>query len=975
MLDQNRLCLLRVPFQDSYRVGTGYAITNTLVLTAQHILPPLPSSNTPVQVELMFPNQSEEWHSASPVWTSDEELDACLLELSTSLAGVPPSLGRYDRSSTLRWQSAGFPQAAAVQKGSIDYRDTAGLSGALTPEGSMRRGYYELTVEAAPEMQDWPGLSGSPVFAEGRLLGFVRSVPSGFKGKRLHAVAIENLLEEEALLALLGSPTLGRVPRGLLRLPVPASQHSPRSPSALLLAQHRTIPFVPELHGHVWSTLQTWCKNPSPPNAVQLVVGPGGSGKTRLLLELCLWSEESEGWSAGFLPESLNDEQWDQLHTSGRPTLVVIDYAETRPHLSQDLIRLLERSSLPRLRVVLLARDTGDWWDALPQQLEHVRHTVDEAEQGSLTHRLRPISLDDSQRRKLLLQAYQSFAGTETSPPVLLPSLHDPQFGCILYLHAAALTLQEGKPLTTNNVLEQVLDREEKYWKQTVQKEWPNDRARRRFAQEARRWFAAITLRGGVRNEDEASALHQSIQGPSDWVELSEELYPGNDAQTWLRGLEPDPLGEALVYRTLTQHKQPISYLQSVMEDAPEASIQFGFTVLGRVAMQHPQDGGRWLKELLTLNLPRFALPAFDAALALGRQTAFAPLGQYLAEALAQSGDLSLAEQLAPRLRRRSISLQEVTLWVTETQLQHLAQSTSREPYHYIQLLSECGRQRSQMGDNNKALDLLQEAVMLSRQFPQDLEHKAMLARHLRSLSGVHGRLNQHEQALHVIQEATTLHRTLFEEQPEQYIRELATSLHSLSVQHSFNEQAEEALNAVTEAVQLRRSLFEQQPQRYRGALASSLSQQGIQLDKLGQHALALEAEMEAVVHRKALADLLPDAYLPDYAQSLTSLSIRYSRSKLREEALTAAQQAVVIIQDCAEAQPEAFVGRLLAYSKNLQRRLWECKQEPGQDEVLYAAVVTLRNTIEAGHLDGRRLGTLRKIGLEESEEGQTEKD
>lgn len=982
MLDHNRLCLLRVLLTDqTYRVGTGYAISNRFVLTAQHILPSDLSLKEPkeldnLEVEVLFPSLSEEWHPASPVWLSNPEQDACLLTLPDDLVtGAPPTLGRFDRSRLVPWQSAGFPQAASIQMGEIDFRDVAGLSGTLTPEGAIRRGYLELTVEAAPETEDWHGLSGAPVFAEGRLLGFVRSTTAAFQGQRLLAVSVESLLEETAFSDALNSPRTGRVPRGVLQLPESSPQPAHHNPSSLLLARHRQIPFVPELQASAWKALQQWCLDDTSPNSVRLFVGPGGSGKTRLLLEWCLLCEDEHNWSTGFLPDELTSEQWKQLHTSGRSTLVVIDYAETRPHLSQDLIKLLERQALPRLRVALLARDTGDWWDALPQQLEHVRHVVDETEQGSLTHRLQPIAMENSQRHQVLMQAYRVFALPGSPPPMLIPSLQEPQFGCILYLHAAALALQERRSsqtmsLSANSVLEQTLDREEKYWRQATQQEWPNDRARRNFTKTARLWFTALTLRGGIQDEEEGEALHKKVKGPDDWDILSEELYPGDGTHLWLRGLEPDLLGEALVYRTLSQHKRPIAFLHNVLEDAAPSSIQFGLTVLSRIAMQYPAESEPWLKKLLSQDLGLYAVPAFNAALTLGRQTAFAPLGQWLADLLREQGDLHLAQELAPRLRRRSISMQEVALWVKETQLQHLSQSTDKDPDEYIDLLRECSRQHSQIGQHKEALDLIQEAVMLCRQFPSTQENLARLAQHLRTLSGCFGRLERHEEALQVIKESTELHRQLHEKAPDTYTRELATSLHSLSVQHSFSEQSEAALEAITEAVQLRRLLFEQRPQHFRAVLASSLSQWGIQLDKAKEHGKALEAEMEAVVHRKALATMLPDVYLPDYAQSLTSLSIRYSRSKQREEALEAAQQAVVILQDCTQAQPETFVTRLLTYSKNLQRRLWESKLEPKEDATLLSAVGLLRQQIEAGYLDGRRLGTLKKIGLKESEEG-----
>ena len=80
-----------------------------------------------------------------------------------------------------------------------------------------------------------------------------------------------------------------------------------------------------------------------------------------------------------------------------RPTLIVVDYAEARPGLVNLLRRLADRpvEGLPPCRVVLLAREIGDWWLALRQHDADVALLLDR----HLPLRLDPVPLEGELRR------------------------------------------------------------------------------------------------------------------------------------------------------------------------------------------------------------------------------------------------------------------------------------------------------------------------------------------------------------------------------------------------------------------------------------------------------------------------------------------------------------------------------------------------------------------------------------------------
>lgn len=95
-----------------------------------------------------------------------------------------------------------------------------------------------------------------------------------------------------------------------------------------------------------------------------LWTGPGGVGKSRLMLELCL-DAQAQGWSAGFLSRHRDFEDWDRWQPD-RPTLVVVDYlAERASAVGLAIAELAERGELPnRVRFILAERsfDPEDPW-------------------------------------------------------------------------------------------------------------------------------------------------------------------------------------------------------------------------------------------------------------------------------------------------------------------------------------------------------------------------------------------------------------------------------------------------------------------------------------------------------------------------------------------------------------------------------------------------------------------------------------
>src|ERR1700683_880263 len=119
--------------------------------------------------------------------------------------------------------------------------------------------------------------------------------------------------------------------------------------------------------------LETWLASP-PPISVRCLVGSGGSGKTRLGIELCE-SAEQKNWFAGFVSHKELTDFAARQNLSGwgwsKNTLIVVDYAAARARVLREwLVALAQNSGSAgnSLRLLLLERHadpTIGWWHDL----------------------------------------------------------------------------------------------------------------------------------------------------------------------------------------------------------------------------------------------------------------------------------------------------------------------------------------------------------------------------------------------------------------------------------------------------------------------------------------------------------------------------------------------------------------------------------------------------------------------------------
>ena len=197
----------------------------------------------------------------------------------------------------------------------------------------------------------------------------------------------------------------------------------------LLLPASGVVPF----HRHRDGLLQRhldWVLAEDQPIKLWLLAGPGGTGKTRLLIEVCRQLQEEHGWQAGFLQTVDNPApELQALLRTACGCLIVIDYAETRAQEVADLVRTARSAGEQGpLRLVLLARGGGDWWKYLSEKAKS------DPEVATILHSPRTqmgpyymseVDIDPDERPAIFREALAAFAakaGREV-PSVSTPDL------------------------------------------------------------------------------------------------------------------------------------------------------------------------------------------------------------------------------------------------------------------------------------------------------------------------------------------------------------------------------------------------------------------------------------------------------------------------------------------------------------------------------------------------------------------------
>ncbi len=660
--------------------------------------------------------------------------------------------------------------------------------------------------------------------------------------------------------------------------------------------------------------------------SVRVLTGGGGSGKTRLALELTEQATEL-GWSAGFVTRHELGRFFAQQNLSAwgwqHPTLIVVDYASEHAELlGRWLGELADRAQPPDhpLRMLLLERDASvdtGWWAVVFRSGGHgatvKRALLDPAEPV----RIRPlVQVED---RLALLQAM-----LEARPDISLP-LRDEAFrttlmqldwgGDPLFLMMAAMAMSQvgharALALGRTDLADSLAERE-------AERIGNLARARHLSAELATHLAACVTLAQGMSRDDfdcfaaaEKDAIHRPSGG--DVAELAAMLQEALPRGSGIAPVLPDLIGEALIVRTLPGDGGARAVLRCY--------AKFGHAVATTV-IRCAQDFApgastplQWLEVIkAAVGDDEAAIAALDASLPIE-------------SVVLRDFNLKVAQRLQElRTAREGVSASELAAALSGL-------STAQ---------SLAGKAEDALRSGRQAFDLYRELVA---QDPGVF--RPDLAGSIHNLANMLSDLDQREPALQVAQGAVDLYRDLAARRPEVFRPDLAMSLNSLANRLSDLGQCEPALQVAQEAVDIRRELAAQRPDVFRPDLARSLNNLANRLSDLGQREPALQAAQEAVDLYRELVPQRPDVFRPNLATSLSNLANRLSDLGQREPALQAAQEAVDLYRELVPQRPEVFRPDLAMSLNNLGNRLSDLGQREPALQAAQEAVDLYRELV-----------------------------
>jgi len=824
---------------------------------------------------------SARWKQAARVFSPTARLGAIAMASRAGLELALPEPNSGERDMVLGWEVEGSVLPSLVYRQDIPYL--------LVIKGAVEGAEPSQAARVKP-VAAWA--------AAGCLLAFLRAqLPSMQRlGGRVQA-------SEGDLEGLLGPGTW--------------EPPSERGPVALLNARHQAVDFFEPIRAELLQDLRTWCEEDEPVS-VRLFHGAAGTGKTRLFIE---WTQRlrSQGWRAGFLHEAGEPDRFEELvaAASARPTLVVIDRAESLPRLGALLLAVAHRRKAGgqgRFRLVLLSREAGGWWELLQKRSLELRKLL----KDRLPTEVASIAPVD--REAVFGHAAQRFATLlGRTPPAPSVALADPRFDRVLSLHMEALAAVLGLTSTPETLMEGLLDAEGALWGSWLEsRKAPGaaDGGERPSQEQVLRAVAAWILTGGAPRLEDARALLQRACGARDetlWL-LLRDLYPGlvsEAGQERMGSWEPDLSGEALVLRALRGEGEAAGqWLRQVVEGADTRAVRTAFEVLGRLSAEAP-EAGEWMASLLAGAVSSRATAALEAAKAIGPRPAYAAAGRELAKALEREGTPEVAERLeAAGLPDFVAPLREVSVWVKTTLLNHLAPGESpRALIEQARFRGGLGFLLGTLGRRQEALVFVKEAVehyrKLAGAYPEVF--RVDLALGLTDLGVVQGELGQREEALAAMQEAVAIRRGLAEESPEEFLPILAVNLNGLAGAQSALGRREEALASMQEAVGHYRTLAKRRPESesFLPELAASLNNLSSMQSALGRRAESQASIQEAVGHYRTLAKKHPEWFLPELAGSLTNLAIVQGELGQRQEALALAHESVALFRQLMGARLE----------------------------------------------------------------------
>jgi tetratricopeptide (TPR) repeat protein len=616
----------------------------------------------------------------------------------------------------------------------------------------------------------------------------------------------------------------------------------------------------------------------------------------------------------------------------GAPAVLVVDGADTRGPAFADLLRAAARGRNGALRILLVARGAGQWFNRLTTTDLAVRLLLEPARAGDdLGAAVLPGQVD-ARLVTAFVEPYARALGA-AAPRVAIGSV--PGGGApMLDLQAAALCAvmraqarrpRGVLPVDVSDALDELLEHERWSWFRSAEEAGLLGEAA--VAPEGMDALVAAATLTGVRTPDAAENLVRRVTAVGPGVRPGAEAAVGR----WLLDLDPhralpgrlvDPhllaeltdtpelLGACLAGASAASSRRAALRMAGIVVDRLDGRSEDESSALDRLGAAVaalPEDHDTLRAVSGVLPHPSLALGELRAELTL-RTLAAVPDGDPAsrAEALRDAG-VALGQvgraADAERYQREAVTL--------------LRELAAAEPHRFrprlAALLVNLGATCSDQGRPEEALRCEEEAVDLLRLVAAD--HPGAVTRDLTmavsNLAVTFAELGKPLAALGPSREAAGLWRRLAGENPERFTWALALSLMNVARRLLELGRAEDALEPAAESLTLRRGLAAADPDEHLFGLGDSLQVMGTALTDQGRGEEAVPYLEEAVGIRRRTAQENPGRYLPDLAWSLQALGTRLSDQGRREEGVELQQEAVEVQRRLVADSPGRYVPEL----------------------------------------------------------------
>jgi len=317
------------------------------------------------------------------------------------------------------------------------------------------------------------------------------------------------------------------------------------------------------------SALIKWLEFPGKPSL--LMYGRGGLGKTRLAYWLHTYAADL-GWEVRWFEDSSSLGQIPKILESitGR-LLVILDYAESMADLPKELFSEFDAAQIARLRLLLLVRTPGAWWEETTTRYRG--HPLLSAIEIQL-----PEHIDDAMSMTEVVELSLAYFREKLDVPETVSARLDEAdlslATSILEVHAAVLAAILDRPdgrsdivvRDFNSALRSLLEHEERVWLRSADGRGLTQGMGGITQIEMRMLFAACTVAGPSEAQFDLTlkrALNRSADAKiKDWVFST---FPESSGSG--RYLSLDKLAEALLAKVLDESAGAVEIIASCVGD------------------------------------------------------------------------------------------------------------------------------------------------------------------------------------------------------------------------------------------------------------------------------------------------------------------------------------------------------------------------------------------------------------------------